>query len=110
PPCVERPVSLATAVQVPVIPVGTPSSTTIDQDAPSPSHSPSSSKLQPPISHQAKWCGQKTKAYSCGSCSDDADFFKGSDVSMGRSTTLDLVNLVKGHYFPKVNILPIGFH
>nr|GFA18410.1 integrase, catalytic region, zinc finger, CCHC-type, peptidase aspartic, catalytic [Tanacetum cinerariifolium] len=46
------PVSLATAVQVPVIPVGTPSSTTIDQDAPSPSHSPSSSKLQPPISHQ----------------------------------------------------------
>nr|GEU75055.1 reverse transcriptase domain-containing protein [Tanacetum cinerariifolium] len=37
---------------VPVISVGTPSSTTIDQDTPSLSHSPSSSKLQPPISHQ----------------------------------------------------------
>nr|GFC65170.1 hypothetical protein [Tanacetum cinerariifolium] len=52
PPCVERLVSPATAVQVLVISVGTPSSTTIDQDAPSPSHSPSSLELQPPISHQ----------------------------------------------------------
>ncbi|GKA59827.1 retrovirus-related pol polyprotein from transposon TNT 1-94 [Tanacetum coccineum] len=52
PPLVERPVSFATAVQVPVISAGTPSSTTIDQDAPSPSHSPSSSELQPSISHQ----------------------------------------------------------
>nr|GEX73343.1 integrase, catalytic region, zinc finger, CCHC-type, peptidase aspartic, catalytic [Tanacetum cinerariifolium] len=32
--------------------VGTPSSTTIDQDAPSKSYSPSSSVVQPPISHQ----------------------------------------------------------
>nr|GEW22066.1 retrovirus-related Pol polyprotein from transposon TNT 1-94 [Tanacetum cinerariifolium] len=32
---------------------GTPSSTTIDQDAPSPSHSSSSSELQPPTSHQS---------------------------------------------------------
>ncbi|GKC18353.1 hypothetical protein Tco_1020503, partial [Tanacetum coccineum] len=31
---------------------GTPSSTTIDQDAPSPSHSPSSSSLQSPSLHQ----------------------------------------------------------
>ncbi|GKG25631.1 hypothetical protein Tco_0398777, partial [Tanacetum coccineum] len=31
---------------------GTPSSTTIDQDAPSPSHSPSSSALQSPSSQQ----------------------------------------------------------
>ncbi|GKF66921.1 hypothetical protein Tco_0193438, partial [Tanacetum coccineum] len=51
-PRVKRPVSPATAVQVPVISAGTPSSTTIDQDAPSLSHSPSSSELQPPISHQ----------------------------------------------------------
>nr|GEZ68410.1 integrase, catalytic region, zinc finger, CCHC-type, peptidase aspartic, catalytic [Tanacetum cinerariifolium] len=50
PPRVKRPVSLATAVQVPVISAGTPSSTTIDQDALSLSHS--SSELQPPISHQ----------------------------------------------------------
>nr|GFD23821.1 hypothetical protein [Tanacetum cinerariifolium] len=52
PPYVERPVSPATVVQVPVNSAGTPSSTTIDQDAPSPSHSPSSSELQPPISNQ----------------------------------------------------------
>ncbi|GKG23108.1 hypothetical protein Tco_0388411, partial [Tanacetum coccineum] len=43
PPRVERPISPALAVSVPVNSSGTPSSTTIDQDAPSPSHSPSSS-------------------------------------------------------------------
>nr|GEU56954.1 integrase, catalytic region, zinc finger, CCHC-type, peptidase aspartic, catalytic [Tanacetum cinerariifolium] len=48
PPRVERPVSPAPAVQVPVNLAGTPSSTTIDQDAHSPSHSPSSSTLQSP--------------------------------------------------------------
>nr|GEW54898.1 retrovirus-related Pol polyprotein from transposon TNT 1-94 [Tanacetum cinerariifolium] len=46
PPRVERLVSSATVVSVPVNLVGTPSSTTIDQDAHSPSHSPSSSALQ----------------------------------------------------------------
>nr|GEZ47539.1 integrase, catalytic region, zinc finger, CCHC-type, peptidase aspartic, catalytic [Tanacetum cinerariifolium] len=49
PPRVERPVSPAQAVQAPVNSAGTPSSTTIDQDAPSPSILPSSSALQ---SHQ----------------------------------------------------------
>ncbi|GJU79919.1 retrovirus-related pol polyprotein from transposon TNT 1-94 [Tanacetum coccineum] len=52
PPRVERPVSPAPAVLVPVNSAGTPSSTTIDQDAPSPSHSPSSSALQSPSIHQ----------------------------------------------------------
>ncbi|GJS44613.1 retrovirus-related pol polyprotein from transposon TNT 1-94 [Tanacetum coccineum] len=52
PPRVERPVSPAPAAQVPVNSTGTPSSTTIDQDAPSPSHSPSSSALQSPSLHQ----------------------------------------------------------
>ncbi|GKC24902.1 retrovirus-related pol polyprotein from transposon TNT 1-94 [Tanacetum coccineum] len=52
PPRVERPVSPAPAVQVPVNSTGTPSSTTIDQDAPSPSHSPSSSAIQSPSLHQ----------------------------------------------------------
>ncbi|GJT74200.1 retrovirus-related pol polyprotein from transposon TNT 1-94 [Tanacetum coccineum] len=46
PPRVERPVSLAPITPVPVNSAGTPSSTTIDQDTPSPSHSPSSSALQ----------------------------------------------------------------
>ncbi|GJX13686.1 retrovirus-related pol polyprotein from transposon TNT 1-94 [Tanacetum coccineum] len=45
PPRVERLVSPASAVPVPVNSAGTPSSTTIDQDAPSPSHSPSSSAI-----------------------------------------------------------------
>ncbi|GKG02760.1 hypothetical protein Tco_0310396 [Tanacetum coccineum] len=39
PPRVERPVSPAPAVQVLVNSIGTPSSTTIDQDAPSPTSS-----------------------------------------------------------------------
>ncbi|GKD33616.1 retrovirus-related pol polyprotein from transposon TNT 1-94 [Tanacetum coccineum] len=42
----------APAVPVPVNSAGTPSSTTIDQDAPSLSHSPSSSALQSPCLHQ----------------------------------------------------------
>ncbi|GKB66073.1 retrovirus-related pol polyprotein from transposon TNT 1-94 [Tanacetum coccineum] len=52
PPSVERPVPPALAVQVPVVLAGTPSSTTIDQDAPSTSHSPSSTEVRPPILHQ----------------------------------------------------------
>ncbi|GJX81602.1 hypothetical protein Tco_0331083 [Tanacetum coccineum] len=52
PPRIERPVSPAPAVPVPVNSTDTPSSTTIYQDAPSPSHSPSSSALQSPSSQQ----------------------------------------------------------
>ncbi|GKC54133.1 retrovirus-related pol polyprotein from transposon TNT 1-94 [Tanacetum coccineum] len=52
PPRVERLVSHAPAIQVPVNSTGTPLSTTIDQDVPSPSHSPSSSALQSPSLHQ----------------------------------------------------------
>ncbi|GJR39117.1 putative ribonuclease H-like domain-containing protein [Tanacetum coccineum] len=52
PPHVERSVSPAPAVQVPVNSTGTPSSTTIDQDAPSLIHSPLSSALQSPSLHQ----------------------------------------------------------
>nr|GEW69776.1 Gag-Pol polyprotein [Tanacetum cinerariifolium] len=56
PPRVERPVSPAPAVPVPVpVPVnsaGTPSCTSIDQDAHSLSHSPSSLELQSPCLHQ----------------------------------------------------------
>ncbi|GJR66155.1 retrovirus-related pol polyprotein from transposon TNT 1-94 [Tanacetum coccineum] len=52
PPRVKRPVSPALVVPVPVNSASTPSSTTIDQDAPSPSHSPSSSALQSPCLRQ----------------------------------------------------------
>ncbi|GJX26767.1 retrovirus-related pol polyprotein from transposon TNT 1-94 [Tanacetum coccineum] len=61
PPSVERPVPPAHAVQIPVVSAGTPSSTTIDQDAPSTSHSPSSSEVQPPISHQGVAAGPTIK-------------------------------------------------
>nr|GFC56139.1 uncharacterized mitochondrial protein AtMg00810-like [Tanacetum cinerariifolium] len=46
PPRAKRPGSPAQAVQVPVTSAGTPLSTTIDQDTPSPYISPSSSDLQ----------------------------------------------------------------
>ncbi|GJR77565.1 retrovirus-related pol polyprotein from transposon TNT 1-94 [Tanacetum coccineum] len=52
PPRVERLVSPALVVLIPINSAGTPSYTTIDQDAPSPSHSPSSSALQSPSIHQ----------------------------------------------------------
>nr|GEX00527.1 retrotransposon protein, putative, Ty1-copia subclass [Tanacetum cinerariifolium] len=51
-PRVNKPVSLTSAVPVPVNSADTPSSTAIDQDAPSPSHSPSSSALQSICLHQ----------------------------------------------------------
>ncbi|GJY22590.1 hypothetical protein Tco_0396248 [Tanacetum coccineum] len=49
---VKRPVSPALTVSVLVTSADTPSSTTINQDAPSPIHSPSSSALQSPSLHQ----------------------------------------------------------
>nr|GEX76891.1 retrovirus-related Pol polyprotein from transposon TNT 1-94 [Tanacetum cinerariifolium] len=52
PPRIKRPFSPAPAVQALVNSAGTPSSTTIDQDAPSPSISPSSSALQSHSLHQ----------------------------------------------------------
>ncbi|GKE20086.1 retrovirus-related pol polyprotein from transposon TNT 1-94, partial [Tanacetum coccineum] len=64
PPCVERPVSPAPAVLVPVNSVGTSSSTTIDQDAPSPSHSPSSSALQSLSLHQGVAAGSTIIEYN----------------------------------------------
>nr|GFD20689.1 hypothetical protein [Tanacetum cinerariifolium] len=52
PPHFERPVLPAQAVQAPVNSTGTPSSTTIDKDAASPSISPLSSTLQSHSLHQ----------------------------------------------------------
>nr|GEY64026.1 reverse transcriptase domain-containing protein [Tanacetum cinerariifolium] len=57
PPRVKRLVSPANAVQVPIFSTDTPSSTTIDQDAPFPSHLLSSSELPPPILHQGVAAG-----------------------------------------------------
>nr|GEV35230.1 copia protein [Tanacetum cinerariifolium] len=52
PPRVERPISPTPPVQAPVNSAGTPSSNTIDQDAPSPSISSSSSALRSHSLHQ----------------------------------------------------------
>ncbi|GJR61116.1 retrovirus-related pol polyprotein from transposon TNT 1-94 [Tanacetum coccineum] len=60
-PNVERSVPLAHAAKVPVVLASTPSSTTIDQDVPSISYSPSSSIVQPPISHQGVAVGPTIK-------------------------------------------------
>ncbi|GJU99462.1 retrovirus-related pol polyprotein from transposon TNT 1-94 [Tanacetum coccineum] len=57
PPRVKRPVSPTLAVLVPVFLASTPSSTTIDQDTPFPSHSPSSLALQSPSSHHGAAVG-----------------------------------------------------
>ncbi|GKC99289.1 retrovirus-related pol polyprotein from transposon TNT 1-94 [Tanacetum coccineum] len=61
PPSVERSVPPAHTVQVPVVSVGIPSSTSIDQEAPSTSHSLSSSEVQPPILHQGVVVGPTIK-------------------------------------------------
>nr|GEV21840.1 retrovirus-related Pol polyprotein from transposon TNT 1-94 [Tanacetum cinerariifolium] len=60
PPHVKRPVSLALAVPVLVNSASIPSSTTINQDAPSPSHSQSSSAIQSPNSHKSVAAGSTT--------------------------------------------------
>ncbi|GJT56092.1 hypothetical protein Tco_0807945 [Tanacetum coccineum] len=57
PPRVERPVSPAPSIPVPFNSAGTPSFTTIDQDAPSLNHSPSSSALQSPSLQQGVAAG-----------------------------------------------------
>ncbi|GJW05630.1 putative ribonuclease H-like domain-containing protein [Tanacetum coccineum] len=61
PPGVERPVPPALAVQVLVVSAVTPSSTIINQDAPSIIYSSSSSVVQPPISHQGITAGSTIK-------------------------------------------------
>ncbi|GKC38883.1 retrovirus-related pol polyprotein from transposon TNT 1-94 [Tanacetum coccineum] len=68
---VERPVPPARAVQVLVVSVGTPSSTTIDQDAPSTSHSSSSSEVQPLISHLGVAAGPTFKDNPFAQAEDD---------------------------------------
>nr|GEY51966.1 retrovirus-related Pol polyprotein from transposon TNT 1-94 [Tanacetum cinerariifolium] len=61
PPNVERPIPPALAIQVLVVLTGTPSFTTIDQDAPSISYSSSSLEIEPPISHQGVILGPTIK-------------------------------------------------
>ncbi|GJY46077.1 retrovirus-related pol polyprotein from transposon TNT 1-94, partial [Tanacetum coccineum] len=71
PPIVKRPVPPALAIQVPFVSVDTPSSTRIDQDAPSTSHLPSSSKVQAPISHQGVAAGPTIEDNPFAQAEDD---------------------------------------
>ncbi|GKG43644.1 hypothetical protein Tco_0482737, partial [Tanacetum coccineum] len=71
PPSVERLVPPAPAAQVPVNSTGTPSSTIINQDAPSTSHSPSSSEVQAPISHQSVTAGPTIEDNPFAQAEDD---------------------------------------
>nr|GFA61771.1 retrovirus-related Pol polyprotein from transposon TNT 1-94 [Tanacetum cinerariifolium] len=91
------PVQLA---QIPVILAGT-SSTTIDHDAPSPSHSPSSFELQPHISHQGIEAGS-TIIEDNPSAHADNDVFvnvfalePSSEASSSRDDTLKWIYKVK---------------
>ncbi|GKE19284.1 retrovirus-related pol polyprotein from transposon TNT 1-94, partial [Tanacetum coccineum] len=97
PPNVKRPVPPSLAAQVPVISVGTPSSTTIDQDASSISYSPSSSVVQPPISHQGVVAGPTIKDNPFAQANNDlfvnvfalepsSDESSSGDVSSSEST------------------------
>ncbi|GJW32042.1 retrovirus-related pol polyprotein from transposon TNT 1-94 [Tanacetum coccineum] len=74
PPRVKRPVPPASPVQVPVNLASTPSSTTIDQDAPSTSYSPSSSALQSPSSHQGVTTGSTIIEYNPFAHADNDPF------------------------------------
>ncbi|GJU43893.1 retrovirus-related pol polyprotein from transposon TNT 1-94 [Tanacetum coccineum] len=71
PPSVERPVPPDPAAQVPVNLAGTPSSTTIDQDASLTSYSPSSSEVQAPISHQGVAAGPTIEDNPFAQAKDD---------------------------------------
>nr|GFC90741.1 hypothetical protein [Tanacetum cinerariifolium] len=99
PPRVERLVSLALTIQAPVNSAGTPSSTTIDQDAPSPSISPSSSALQSHSLHQGVAAESTLMKDNLVSPVDNNPFINvfalkpSSDASSSRDSNLRTSNL-----------------
>nr|GEU97876.1 uncharacterized mitochondrial protein AtMg00810-like [Tanacetum cinerariifolium] len=97
PPHVERPVSHAPVVKVLVNSADTPSSTTIDQDAPSPSISPSSSALQSPSLHQGVAPIDNTPFINVFAPEPSSDASSFRDVSLTKSAYVShtLHHLVK---------------
>nr|GEU37158.1 hypothetical protein [Tanacetum cinerariifolium] len=86
-----RPVLPTLAVQVPVVLADTPSSTTIDQDAPSISYSSSSSVVLPPISHQGYQnlycqCHQQKHDHLPDGCQDCISECRAEKESLRQST------------------------
>nr|GEV11799.1 retrovirus-related Pol polyprotein from transposon TNT 1-94 [Tanacetum cinerariifolium] len=94
PPFVERPVSHAQALQAPVNSASTPSSTTFDQDAPSPSILSSSSTLQ---SHQGIAAESTFKKYNLIAPVDNNPFINvfALEPSSGASSSGDWIYKVK---------------
>nr|GEU71890.1 copia protein [Tanacetum cinerariifolium] len=103
---VKRPVPPSSAVQVLVVSAGTPSFTTIDQDAPSTSYSPSSSSsvVLPRISHQGVAAGPTIEANPFAQTDNDpfvivfalessSDESSSGDVSFAKSTQIYKVKL-----------------
>ncbi|GKC19338.1 retrovirus-related pol polyprotein from transposon TNT 1-94 [Tanacetum coccineum] len=103
PPCVKRLVSLAPAVPVLVKSAGTPSSTTIDQDAPSPSHSLSSSALQSPSLHQGVSVGSTIIEYNPFAPVDNNPFINvfAPEPSSEASSSRDVSSADSTHSKPK---------
>ncbi|GKC31324.1 retrovirus-related pol polyprotein from transposon TNT 1-94 [Tanacetum coccineum] len=98
-PHVERLVSPASAVPVPFNSSGTPSSTTIDQEAPSQSHSPSSSALQSPSSHQGVAVGSTIIEDNLFAHSDNNPFVNvfSSEPSFKASSSGDVISAKSTH-------------
>nr|GEZ44534.1 retrovirus-related Pol polyprotein from transposon TNT 1-94 [Tanacetum cinerariifolium] len=95
-PITPQPVSPAITVQV-VILGGTPSSTTIDQDAPSTSHSPSSSELQHHISHQGVATGSSIIEDNLFATVDNDPFVNvfAPEPSSKASSSVDIISIRK---------------
>nr|GEV30915.1 retrovirus-related Pol polyprotein from transposon TNT 1-94 [Tanacetum cinerariifolium] len=91
------------APYVPVISTGTPSSTTIDQDAPSLSHSSSSSELQPPISHQGVAAGSTIIEDNPFATTDNDPFVNmfAPEPSSEASSSEDMSSVESTHVKPK---------
>nr|GEW00799.1 hypothetical protein [Tanacetum cinerariifolium] len=109
---VERSFPLASVVQALVVSAGTPSSTKIDQDAPSTSYSPSSSIVQPPISHQGVTAGPTIKDSPFAQADNDpcvnvfalkpsSDESLYGDANSAESTQICLYNSVLSKVKPK---------
>ncbi|GJU06232.1 retrovirus-related pol polyprotein from transposon TNT 1-94 [Tanacetum coccineum] len=89
------PVPTATAVNAQVVPTVTSISTTIDQDAPSTSISPSSSKVHPPVFHQ--------EPSSAVSSSGDVSSAEANQVSQPKD---HLSKWTKDHPIANVELVP----
>ncbi|GJR61989.1 retrovirus-related pol polyprotein from transposon TNT 1-94 [Tanacetum coccineum] len=97
------PISPALAVLVPVNSAGTPSSTTIDQDAPSLSHSPSSSALQSSSSQQGVAVGSTIIEDNPFALVDNNLFGNGERIT---HLTMSLA-ILHDRYLPENNLQPI---